>query len=80
MDNEQFKFGQTLRPTPGYVGLIFDGLKRMYITKIKGFNVDTMCVATLVFEGKLRFVFFFLMYKNVLVLNLHQETLNNKLV
>ncbi|KAE8750586.1 hypothetical protein FOCC_FOCC002566 [Frankliniella occidentalis] len=51
MDNEQFKFGQTLRPPPGYLGLIIDGLKRMYITKIKGFNVDTMCVATLVFEG-----------------------------
>lgn len=54
MDNEQFKFGQTLRPTPGYLGLLFDGLKRMYITKIKGFNIDTMCVATLVFEGELR--------------------------
>ncbi|XP_026277356.2 alkyldihydroxyacetonephosphate synthase [Frankliniella occidentalis] len=52
MDNEQFKFGQTLRPPPGYLGLIIDGLKRMYITKIKGFNVDTMCVATLVFEGQ----------------------------
>lgn len=52
MDNEQFKFGQTLRPSPGYLGLILDGLKRMYITKIKGFNVDSMCVATLVFEGQ----------------------------
>jgi hypothetical protein len=51
MDNEQFKFGQSLRPEPGYFGLLLDGLKKMYITKIKGFDVDQMCVTTLVFEG-----------------------------
>jgi alkyldihydroxyacetonephosphate synthase len=51
MDNEQFKFGQSLRPEPGYFGLILDGLKKMYITKIKGFDVNQMCVTTLVFEG-----------------------------
>lgn len=51
MDNEQFKFGQSLRPTPGYFGLILDGLKKLYITKIKGFNVNSMCVMTLLFEG-----------------------------
>jgi hypothetical protein len=51
MDNEQFKFGQSLRPEPGYFGLLLDGLKKMYITKIKGFDVDQMCVSTLVFEG-----------------------------
>jgi len=52
MDNEQFKFGQTLRPTPSYFGLLLDGLKRIYITTIKGFDVDRMCVTTLLFEGK----------------------------
>ncbi|XP_021913048.1 alkyldihydroxyacetonephosphate synthase [Zootermopsis nevadensis] len=51
MDNEQFKFGQSLRPEAGYFGLLLDGLKKMYITKIKGFDVDQMCVTTLVFEG-----------------------------
>lgn len=51
MDNEQFKFGQTLKPAPGFVGLILDGLKMAYITKIKGFNPNMICVTTLVFEG-----------------------------
>ncbi|XP_067015174.2 alkylglycerone-phosphate synthase [Anabrus simplex] len=52
MDNEQFKFGQALRPTPGYFGLLLDGLKKIYITKIKGFDVNQMCAATLLFEGE----------------------------
>lgn len=51
MDNEQFRFGQSLRPVPGYFGILLDGLKKMYITKIKGFDVTQMCVTTLVFEG-----------------------------
>lgn len=51
MDNEQFIFGQTLKPESGYFGLIFDGLKKIYITKIKGFDVNKMCVTTLLFEG-----------------------------
>lgn len=51
MDNEQFKFGQALKTKVGYFGLILDGLKKFYITKIKGFNVDTMCVMTLLFEA-----------------------------
>jgi alkyldihydroxyacetonephosphate synthase len=51
MDNEQFQFGQTLRSVPGYFGLFLEGLKKMYITKIKGFDVNQMCVTTLVFEG-----------------------------
>ncbi|GFG39261.1 hypothetical protein Cfor_04943, partial [Coptotermes formosanus] len=51
MDNEQFQFGQTLRPVPGYFGLLLEGLKKIYITKIKGFDVNQMCVTTLVFEG-----------------------------
>jgi alkyldihydroxyacetonephosphate synthase len=52
MDNEQFQFGQTLRPVPGYFGLLLEGLKKIYITKIKGFDVNQMCVTTLVFEGE----------------------------
>ncbi|CAG2064102.1 unnamed protein product, partial [Timema podura] len=51
MDNEQFKFGQALRPVPSYMNLMLDGLKKFYITTIKKFDVDTMCVATLLFEG-----------------------------
>lgn len=51
MDNEQFKLGQTLRPVPGYFGLLLEGLKKIYVMKIKRFDVNQMCVMTLVFEG-----------------------------
>jgi len=53
VDNEQFQLGQTLRPTPGYFGLLLEGLKKIYILKIKRFDVNQMCVMTLVFEGTL---------------------------
>ncbi|XP_020281461.1 alkyldihydroxyacetonephosphate synthase isoform X2 [Pseudomyrmex gracilis] len=51
MDNEQFQMGQTLRPESGWGGLILQGLKQIYITRIKGFRWDQMCVATLLIEG-----------------------------
>ncbi|XP_053971193.1 alkyldihydroxyacetonephosphate synthase isoform X1 [Hylaeus volcanicus] len=51
MDNEQFQFGQVLRPETGWGGLILQGFKQAYITMIKGFKWDQLCVATLLFEG-----------------------------
>ncbi|XP_076171542.1 alkyldihydroxyacetonephosphate synthase isoform X2 [Ptiloglossa arizonensis] len=51
MDNEQFQFGQVLRPESSWGGLILQGLKQIYITRIKKFKWDQMCVATLLFEG-----------------------------
>lgn len=51
MDNEQFRMGQTLRPEPGWGGLILQGLKQIYVTRIKGFRWDQICVATLLMEG-----------------------------
>jgi alkyldihydroxyacetonephosphate synthase len=51
IDNEQFQLGQTMRPQPGYFGVLLEGLKKAYILKIKGFDVNQMCVLTLVFEG-----------------------------
>nr|XP_018915207.1 PREDICTED: alkyldihydroxyacetonephosphate synthase [Bemisia tabaci] len=51
MDNEQFKFGMSLRPVPGYFRSFADYFKRIYVTKIRGFDIDQMCVATLLFEG-----------------------------
>ncbi|CAD1476834.1 unnamed protein product, partial [Heterotrigona itama] len=51
MDNEQFQFGQMLRPKPSWGGLILQGLKQAYITRIKRFKWDQICVATLLFEG-----------------------------
>ncbi|XP_046739151.1 alkyldihydroxyacetonephosphate synthase [Diprion similis] len=52
MDNEQFQFGQALRPAASWVGLISQVLKQAYVTQIKGFQWDTICVATLLFEGE----------------------------
>jgi alkyldihydroxyacetonephosphate synthase len=51
MDNGQFKFGMILKPETSYLGLLVDSLKRFYVTKMKGFDVDSMCVMTLLFEG-----------------------------
>lgn len=51
MDNEQFIFGQSLRPEPSFFRSFFDGIKRVYVTKIKRFDVGKMCVTTLLFEG-----------------------------
>ncbi|XP_058801208.1 alkyldihydroxyacetonephosphate synthase isoform X2 [Phymastichus coffea] len=51
MDNDQFKFGQALRPEESWGGLLLQGLKHIYITRIKGFCWDKLCVATLLFEG-----------------------------
>ncbi|KAG8257812.1 hypothetical protein J6590_040722 [Homalodisca vitripennis] len=52
MDNEQFQFGQALRPETGYFGSLKEGLKKTFLTKLKGFSLDQVCVATLLFEGK----------------------------
>lgn len=51
MDNEQFLLGQALRPDPSWTSLILHGLKQMYITGIKGFRWDQVCVVTLLMEG-----------------------------
>ncbi|KZC04648.1 Alkyldihydroxyacetonephosphate synthase, partial [Dufourea novaeangliae] len=51
MDNEQFQFGQVLRPESSWGSSILQGLKHAYITRIKGFKWDQLCVATLLFEG-----------------------------
>ncbi|XP_076032188.1 alkyldihydroxyacetonephosphate synthase [Oratosquilla oratoria] len=51
MDNEQFKFGHALKPPSSILGLLTEGMKKLYLTRIRGFNLTTMCVATLLFEG-----------------------------
>lgn len=51
MDNEQFQFGQSLRPSKGPLGLLVDGLKTFYLTRLKGLDIEKICVATIVMEG-----------------------------
>ncbi|XP_076331307.1 alkyldihydroxyacetonephosphate synthase, peroxisomal-like [Tachypleus tridentatus] len=52
MDNEQFVFGQALKPeAASLVTALMDRVKKFYVTKVKGFDIQKMCVATLLFEG-----------------------------
>jgi alkyldihydroxyacetonephosphate synthase len=52
LDNEQFIFGQALSTdNKGMLHTLVDNMKKLYITKIKGFDVNRMCAATLLFEG-----------------------------
>ncbi|XP_073996120.1 alkyldihydroxyacetonephosphate synthase isoform X1 [Rhodnius prolixus] len=53
MDNEQFKFGQALRPkSNGCIPYLTEAIKKTYLTKIRGFNLNYICVATILFEGE----------------------------
>ncbi|XP_041371951.1 alkyldihydroxyacetonephosphate synthase, peroxisomal-like [Gigantopelta aegis] len=52
VDNEQFQFGHALKPEVNSILTSFlDGLKKLYITKLKGFDPSQLTVATLLFEG-----------------------------
>ena len=52
VDNQQFQFGQVLKPADGSrLHAILDYAKKFYVTTIKGFEVDRMTAATLLFEG-----------------------------
>lgn len=51
MDNEQFLFGQALKLDTGFFSSIFEGIKRFLLTKVKGYDLTKIAVATLLFEG-----------------------------
>eukprot|EP01135_Chromosphaera_perkinsii_P008723 Nk52_evm56s1444 gene=Nk52_evmTU56s1444 len=52
VDNDQFRFGLALKPKASSAFKSFaDKLKKLYVTKYKGFKPDELCVATLMFEG-----------------------------
>ncbi|XP_023221447.1 alkyldihydroxyacetonephosphate synthase, peroxisomal-like [Centruroides sculpturatus] len=52
MDNEQFIFGQALKPeASSSFTSVLDHFKKFYVTHIKGFDVSKICVATLLLEG-----------------------------
>ena len=46
-----FLSGHALKPPTGIMGLLTDGIKKVYLTRIRGFDINTICVATLLFEG-----------------------------
>ncbi|XP_068631826.1 alkylglycerone-phosphate synthase [Battus philenor] len=51
MDNEQFRFGHAVKTEASWGGVILDGLKKFYITCIRGFDPTKLCVVTLLMEG-----------------------------
>jgi alkyldihydroxyacetonephosphate synthase len=53
MDNTQFQLGQVLKPsnTAAPSTSLIDYAKKTYVTKVRGFQVDNMCAATVVMEG-----------------------------
>lgn len=51
MDNEQFHFGQALKLPAGFFNNFIDGLKKFLLTKLKGYDLKKIAVATLLFEG-----------------------------
>ncbi|XP_064396861.1 alkyldihydroxyacetonephosphate synthase, peroxisomal-like [Halichondria panicea] len=51
MDNWQFQMGQAMKPAVSLFKSFTDALKKLYITKFKGFDPYEMVACTLLFEG-----------------------------
>jgi alkyldihydroxyacetonephosphate synthase len=51
VDNNQFRFGQALKPKMTGLKEAIERLKKFYLLKLRGFNPDRMVAATLVMEG-----------------------------
>lgn len=53
LDNTQFQLGQALKvsSTNKFTAGVIDFAKKTYVTKIRGFDVSTMCAATVLMEG-----------------------------
>jgi alkyldihydroxyacetonephosphate synthase len=52
MDNEQFQFGQAMKQNTNIINDFIDGLKTFLLTKVKGYDINSVSVVTLVFEGE----------------------------
>lgn len=51
VDNIQFQFGQALKTEQSTSEHIIDGIKKFYVTKLKGYDPEKMVAATVLFEG-----------------------------
>ena len=61
VDNEQFKFGQALKPQKtDWFEIFVDKLKKFYLISILGYDVDKMVACTLMIEGNKRYCDFIL--------------------
>jgi alkyldihydroxyacetonephosphate synthase len=51
VDNEQFKFGQSLKPEKSWLNKIIDNLKKIYLFSFLGFELNKMVACTIMVEG-----------------------------
>ncbi len=51
MDNIQFRFGSALKPRPSVGKKIMSKIEKFVLLKLKGFDPNELCVATIVMEG-----------------------------
>lgn len=51
VDNVQFQFGQALKLEQSSTEDLIDGIKKFYVTKVKGYDPEKMVAATVLFEG-----------------------------
>lgn len=51
VDNEQFLFGQALKPAESKFKKLLSKAAQLWITKVKGFKLEEICAATCLFEG-----------------------------
>ncbi|MEL6558576.1 MAG: FAD-binding oxidoreductase [Bacteroidota bacterium] len=59
VDNNQFKFGLVLKPKESdFFKKLLDSAKKAFILKIKKFDPDAMCLATIVMEGNSEEVYY----------------------
>jgi len=51
VDNEQFKFGQALKPEKSWFSYIIDKFKKFYLFSVLGFDINKMVACTIMVEG-----------------------------
>jgi len=51
VDNLQFQLSQMLKPRKEGMAQLVSKLEKLFVTKVKGFDVETMTACTMVFEG-----------------------------
>lgn len=51
LDNIQFRFGSALKPTPTAKEEMLNKAQKFFLLRVKGFDPDELCAATVVMEG-----------------------------
>jgi alkyldihydroxyacetonephosphate synthase len=51
LDNVQFRFGSALKPRPTFMDELVNKIQKFFLLKIKKFDPDELCAATIVMEG-----------------------------